>query len=204
MLARLGAVISADAAEDRAAPEDAAAATEPVTVTVARRVAPGRGGEFERWVDGILEAASSFPGFLGGGALRPGRLGDDWHVVYRFASPAQLERWQSSPEREHWLRRAEELMDETGVHRVSGLETWFSLPGHTAPAPPRWKMALVALLAIIPLVLAMNVVVLPHVADWPLLARTLLFSGTLTALMTWVVMPRLTRLFRHFLYGARR
>ena len=29
------------------------------------------------------------------------------------------------------------------------------------------------------------------------------FSGTLTGLMTWVVMPRVTRLFRRFLYGDR-
>ncbi len=170
-------------------------------MTVARRVAPGRAREFENWVGGILHAAASFPGFLGGGALRPGRLGDDWHIVYRFASPAQLERWESSRERQEWLARGGGLMDETGVQRVSGLETWFSLPGRTAPAPPRWKMALVALLAIIPLVLTMNVLVLPHVVDWPPVARTVLFSGTLTALMTWVVMPRMTRLFGGFLYG---
>ena len=30
------------------------------------------------------------------------------------------------------------------MHRVSGLETWFSLPGRTAPAPPKWKMFLVS------------------------------------------------------------
>jgi antibiotic biosynthesis monooxygenase (ABM) superfamily enzyme len=29
------------------------------------------------------------------------------------------------------------------------------------------------------------------------------FSGTLTGLMTWVVMPRMTRLFRAFLYRRR-
>jgi uncharacterized protein len=27
---------------------------------------------------------------------------------------------------------------------VSGLETWFALPGRTAPAPPRWKMFVVS------------------------------------------------------------
>ena len=42
--------------------------------------------------------------------------------------------------------------------------------------------------------------VLPLLTDWPLLARTLVFSGTLTALMTWAVMPRVTRLFRRFRY----
>lgn len=173
----------------------------PVTVTVARRVAPGKGVAFEEWLDGILGVAATFPGFLGGGALRPGRVGDDWHVVYRFATPAALQHWESSPERAHWLARGEKLMDETGVQRVSGLETWFSLPGRTAPAPPRWKMAAVTLLAIIPLVTVMNVLVIPHIGHWPGALRTVLFSVTLTGLMTWVVMPRLTRIFRGFLYG---
>ena len=175
---------------------------EPVTVTVARRVAVGREREFEQWYDGIIGAASRSPGFLGSGVLRPHKTGQAWHVVYRFADPESLGRWESSPERADWLRRAENLAEETGVARVSGLETWFSLPGRTAPAPPRWKMALVTLGAIVPLVLLMNLTVLPLLSGWPLVARTLVFSGTLTGLMTWVVMPRMTRLFRRFLYGG--
>lgn len=175
---------------------------EPVTVTVARRVAPGREGEFERWAEGIMAAAGRFPGFLGGGLLRPGVVGQEWHLVYRFASDAHLQRWEGSRERAEWLERTT-TFEETGRQRVSGLETWFALPGRTAPAPPRWKMALVTLLGIVPLVLLMNELVLPHLAGWPTLARTLVFSATLTTLMTWVVMPRLTRLLRRFLYGRR-
>jgi uncharacterized protein len=174
---------------------------EPVTVTVARRVHVGREREFEQWYDGIIGAACRFPGFLGSGVLRPHTAGEDWHVVYRFADPESLERWESSPERVEWLRRADDMVEETGVARVSGLETWFSLPGRTAPAPARGKMALVTLGAIVPLVLLMNLTVLPLLSGWPLVARTLVFSGTLTGLMTWVVMPRMTRLFRRFLYG---
>lgn len=178
-------------------------ATEPVTVTVARRVALGREREFEQWYDGVIAAASRFPGFLGAGVLRPHTAGADWHVVYRFADQESLARWEGSAERASWLRRAEDLVRETGVERVPGLDAWFSLPGRTMPAPPRWKMALVTLLAIVPLVVLMNLVVLPLVSGWPLLARTLVFSGTLTGLMTWVVMPRMTRLFRRFLYADR-
>ncbi len=155
---------------------------EPVTVTVARRVTPGHEREFEKWADGILRAASTWRGFLGGGVLRPPSAGQDWHIVYRFATEADLQRWECSPERARWLSRVEDVMDERGVHRTSGLETWFELPGRTAPAPPRWKMALVTYLAIVPLVLAMNVFVLPHLAAWPMLARTLVFSATLTTL----------------------
>ena len=177
---------------------------EPVTVTVARRVAPGREMEFQDWYEGIIAAASRFPGFLGSGVLRPHRMGEDWHVVYRFADADSLRRWEHSPERAGWLRRAEAFIEDTEVRRVSGLETWFAMPGRTAPAPARWKMATVTILAIIPLVLLMNVLVLPLLHGWPLVARTLVFSGTLTGLMTWVVMPRMTRIFRRFLYGDRR
>jgi antibiotic biosynthesis monooxygenase (ABM) superfamily enzyme len=182
-----------------AAPEGAG----PVTVTVARRVAPGRAAEFEAWYDGIIGAASRFPGFLGSGILRPHTTGEDWHVVYRFADSDALRHWEESPERARWLAKAEDFVEDTKEHRVSGLETWFALPGRTAPAPPKWKMFLVTLAAIVPLVLLMNLTVLPLLSGWPLVARTLVFSGTLTGLMTWLVMPRMTRLFRKFLYGRR-
>jgi len=178
-------------------------ATEPVTVTIARRVAVGREQEFEAWFDGIIAVARTFEGYLGAGVLAPHSAEHDWHVVYRFTDTASLRRWESSPERREWLTRADDLARETGVERVSGLETWFALPGRTAPAPPRWKMAPVTLLAIVPLVLLMNVTVLPLLAEWPLVLRTLVFSTFLTALMTWVIMPRMTRLFRRFLYGGR-
>ncbi|MEO7981991.1 MAG: antibiotic biosynthesis monooxygenase [Sporichthyaceae bacterium] len=176
---------------------------EPVTVTVARRVAVGREHEFEQWYDDIIGAACRFPGFLGSGVLRPHTAEQDWHVVYRFADPDSLARWERSPERAEWLAKAEDLVEETGVSHVTGLETWFALPGRTAPAPPRWKMAVVTLVAIVPLVLLMNLLVLPHLAGWPLVARALVLSGSLTGLMTWVVMPRVTRVFRRFLYGGR-
>jgi antibiotic biosynthesis monooxygenase (ABM) superfamily enzyme len=189
-------------------PASTPAHRDPVTVTVARRVAPGRAADFEDWVDGIVAAAQKYDGFLGSGILRPkeacGGDAGDWHVVYRFADSASLHRWEVSPERAEWLARADDFVEETGVNRVSGLETWFALPGRTAPAPPRWKMFLVTLAAIVPLVLLMNLLVLPHIAGWPLVGRTLVFSGTLTGLMTWVVMPRMTRLFRGFLYGRSR
>ena len=58
---------------------------EPVTVLVARRVRPGKENEFERWASELTRAASGFDGFLGAGLLRPGHVGELWHVVYRFA-----------------------------------------------------------------------------------------------------------------------
>lgn len=174
--------------------------TEPVTVLVEREVAPGRERAFEEWLRGILAAAARFPGYLGGGVLRPDGPGGPWHIVYRFADEATQQQWECSRERADWLARGDELMNERAVHRVTGLETWFALPGRTAPAPPRWKMALASLIAIFPLALSVNALVLPHAASWPLPLRVLLLTSILTPTMTWVVMPALTRVLADWLY----
>ena len=134
---------------------------EPVTLTVERRVARGREREFEDWARDALAAASRWDGFLGGGLLRPGPSHREWHLVYRFANPQALSAWESSAERRRWLDRLPELAEETGKHRVTGLETWFELPGRTAPAPQRWKMALVTWLGVVPLATVFGLVVNP-------------------------------------------
>ena len=173
---------------------------QPVTVTVARRVVVGYEQEFTDWAEQALAAAARRPGFLGGGVLRPPHAGADWHIVYRFASSDALARWESSDERAELLRQADELIEQQRVMRTTGLETWFEMPGRTAPAPPRWKMAAVTILAIIPIAYVLNVLLLPRVAGWPVLVRTLVFAALLTSLMTWAVMPRMTRWFANFLY----
>jgi len=175
---------------------------QPVTVTVTRRVAPSREGDFEEWSEQLTRAASRFPGFLGAGMLRPGHVGEPWHVVFRFASDPELREWEESPERARLLAEGDELVHSTEQHRVSGLETWFALPGRTAPAPPRWKMFLVSLAAIYTLQLVLNRLFEPlHLG---LALRVAVVAVLVTALMTWVVMPTLARWLQGWLYAPRR
>jgi antibiotic biosynthesis monooxygenase (ABM) superfamily enzyme len=172
---------------------------QPVTVTIARRVAPGREADFATWSARLTAAASRFPGYLGAGNLRPSHVGEPWHVVYRFASAEQLRDWERSAERARLLAAGDELVSSTDTHRVSGLETWFELPGRTAPAPPRWKMFLVSLGGIYALQLLLNQVLEP--VQLPMALRVLLIAVAVTAAMTWVVMPRAARLLQDWLYA---
>jgi len=173
----------------------------PMTVTVARRVAPGQEGRFERWAEQLTRVASRFPGFLGAGLLRPGHVGEDWHVVYRFDSPEHLAAWENSDVRMRMLAAGDDLMETIDVQRVSGLETWFELPGRTGPAPPRWKMFLVSVVAIYLLQVLVNTVLGVLTTGWPMVARLALFVGIVTAAMTWLVMPRAARLLSRWLYA---
>ena len=176
-------------------------AAQPVTVTVARRVAPGQEIRFEHWAERLTQAASRFPGFLGAGLLRPGHVGEDWHVVYRFDRTEHLAAWEESEVRRSLLAAGDDLMETVGEQRVSGLETWFELPGRTAPAPPRWKMFLVSLVAIYLLQVLVNMVFGGFTTGWPIVVRLALFVGLVTAAMTWLVMPRAARLLSRWLYA---
>jgi antibiotic biosynthesis monooxygenase (ABM) superfamily enzyme len=174
----------------------------PVTVTVARRVAPGRESEFEEWSAELTRRAGRFPGFLGAGLLRPSHVGEPWHVVYRFDSDAHLHAWEASVLRAEHLAAGEDLVHATSTHRVTGLETWFALPGRTAPAPPRWKMFVVSLAATYALQVVLNLAVGGF--GWVMPLRVAVIATAVTFLMTWMVMPWAARLLQEWLYAPRR
>jgi antibiotic biosynthesis monooxygenase (ABM) superfamily enzyme len=100
-----------------------------------------------------------------------------YHVVYKFTDRDRFRAWIESDERNRWLAEVERLTeDDPDLQQTTGLETWFDLPGPNGarqPPPPRWKMWLVSLLAVYPLVLLtlMTYVVMP-VVTW-LLRRVL-------------------------------
>jgi antibiotic biosynthesis monooxygenase (ABM) superfamily enzyme len=182
--------------------ERPAAPSEPVTVTIARRVAPGREADFEAFSSALTRAATKQAGFLGAGMLRPGHVGEPWHVVFRFDSPEHLHAWEFSPERAELLALGEDLVHSTDMQRVTGLETWFALPSRTAPAPPRWKMFAVSVVSIFVLQLTFNVALQPLAL--PVVLRVGLVAVAVTALMTWLVMPRVARLLQDWLYAPPR
>jgi antibiotic biosynthesis monooxygenase (ABM) superfamily enzyme len=174
----------------------------PVTAIATRRVKKGREKEFEDWISGILVAAQRFPGYLGSNVVRPGEPGDDeYQIVFQFDHESNLKNWEHSQERRRWLDKADPLINEEKVRILTGLETWFTLPSKTGePAPPRYKMATVTWLAIFPTALVIFTLFGPLLNLLPLVLRTLVFTLTMITLMTYVIMPRMTRLFSFWLY----
>jgi antibiotic biosynthesis monooxygenase (ABM) superfamily enzyme len=177
----------------------------PVTVLYSRRVKPGREADFEAWAHGIVAASRQFPGHLSASVLdAPGSR--EYHVLFSFTDRKSLQAWLDSAERRQWLARVGELLEaDQGLQQLTGLETWFKLPGANVPTmkpPPRWKMWLISMVAVYPLVLAFQVLVVPRMAGLPLPLRALMFPLVLLTLMTFVVMPVVTRLLRRW-FGPR-
>jgi hypothetical protein len=182
----------------------AGGATEPVTVVVRRRVKAGCEPAFEELMKGIHRAAQDFPGYLGRDVIHSPAAGgfSEYTIIFRFDSELHLLVWQESAERREWLQRmAGIVVAETPHQRLSGLETWFSLPGGGIVTPPaRYKMALVTWIAVFPLATLLQYLSMPVLGDVPAAIRALAMTALLVPLMTYVVMPRMTRLFRRWLY----
>jgi antibiotic biosynthesis monooxygenase (ABM) superfamily enzyme len=179
---------------------------QPVTVMVSRQVRPEAREEFERWLSGIIGEASAFPGHLGANVIRPLAPGQEYTVIFRFDTVALLKAWEDSNIRAQWLAQVEPLtVGEARMEKVSGLEFWFSLPGNAASKPPpRWKMAIVTVAALYPLILFLVPTLARFFTGLPGALATLLTASIMVALMTWVVMPAFIRALAWWLFPARR
>ena len=176
-----------------------------LTVLVTRRVKPGHEADFERIMADMMAAARGYTGHLGGQIVRPAEQGGTvglYHVVFAFDTAEHLGMWQQSEVRARILDTlTPHTTGESEVRQVSGLAHWFAEPkGPPQPPPPRWKVAVVTWLGIFPTVLLLFLTVVPWMASWPLVPRTMVVTVLVVLIMTWVVAPRLTQWLRPWLH----
>ncbi|SFR82696.1 hypothetical protein SAMN05428970_2653 [Agromyces sp. CF514] len=193
------------------------AANQPVTVSIRREVDPDRIPETTSWVQSGVNLANRYPGFLGSGWVRVDQDSNIWHMLYRFSSEATLDAWEHSAERTAWLAEGHGLVRSERSRRRSGIEGWFDEPPTGSipvidsgaasesedlpPAPPRWKQAVTIWLGFFPVNLAFSYLASP-VPGWnelPIWLRVLATTLVLTPIMTYWVLPFVTRSLRRWL-----
>jgi len=170
---------------------------------VTRRVTPGREDEYAAGLRKVSRLARGFVGHQGVTILGPqGGSPAEFTAIFTFDSAANLERWMTSDERRQWLDHARELtIDDEDVESLTGLEPWFILPNRVVSQPPaRWKMAMLTTLGVYPMLLVLGVVLHPLVGGWSIALRLAASLVIGIPLMTWIIMPGLSRLFFGWLY----
>ena len=174
-----------------------------VTVVISRRVRPGREAEFRVWAEGIHAVMATHAGFRSGQVVPPvEETQPDWVFVNTFDSPQNLRLWLTSADRRVWMARAEPLLASQGPARVTGgLEQLFGLPpASEAPLPPVWKVAVSVIMGLFPLTVLVYQFLTPVIKSLPLVPRAFASAVIVGNLMTWVVMPGVTRLLKPWLY----
>ena len=189
----------------------AAAAGEPLTVLIRRRVRAGREAEYEAWLQGLQQDARQLPGYLGVTTQRPAPAGPREYVsAVRFDSLAHLRAFEASEMRRRHLAQVQPLVEgDAAWEELTGLEFWFSAPaGTVVPQPSRPRMAIVMTAVVFSLVLLIGSLVN---ADFSMLAfatpypvRLLVTIGIEVVLMTWWLMPWITRRLAPWIYPQRK
>lgn len=171
----------------------------PIHIAITRRVRPGCEAEFQAALREFFQASFAHGGVLGASMLTPppGSDSREFGILRTFANETERDAFYESPMFKAWEERARTLTEgEPEYRQLHGLEAWFRSPHKP---PPRWKMALGTLLGVYPTSLLLAVTVGEAVHTWPLLARSLAVAGCMVALLTWVVMPLVTRLLHSWL-----
>lgn len=182
--------------------EDEAPGDVPVTILVSRRVRRGCEAQFEACVRELSNLLQDRPGFTDIKAYAPGAPDDEHKVVLCFKSAHDLEAWQQCEARGAWLERVKPLEEAPPRAQVlTGMEGWFTLPTQEGMAPPpRHRMAVVTWLGIFPMLTLVNLLLVPRLEWMSPVVRSALTSAMMVTLMTFVIMPRLTRACAKWLY----
>lgn len=179
----------------------------PATVDILQRVKPGCEAAFEGVLADLIAAAKAFEGHLGVNVFRPTDYTNrEYRIVFKFDRISHLKQWETSPIRQRLLKRANQFTEGTSqVSILTGLEIWFTLPQRPGLLPPpRYKMMVVSGITIYVLITLINVLVVPLISSLPALLRTLVVTLLMVAIMTYIAMPRMTKLFAGWLYPKTR
>ena len=172
--------------------------TDAVTLISAVRLRQGTEEAHRRLHENAVAAAGA-----GGGLVRhqliPALAGAQPETValLTFHSRDALDRWMRSAKRRDILRAMSALTEsERTVNVVGGYAGWFSPPG---AAPKQWKQAIAVVAGLIPVSLLVTAVRQSIAPDIPLWVLVPLNAVANVAILTWLVMPLITRALRRWL-----
>ncbi|WP_042491167.1 antibiotic biosynthesis monooxygenase [Anabaena sp. PCC 7108] len=176
---------------------------QPITAAISHLVKPGLEQEYEQWLRDISAVAQQFQGHSGVSFIRPQHPDHpEYAIILRFDCYKHLKEWMDSPVRQRWLDKVKPLVQQDqNVQILTGLETWFTLPRKPFQQPPkRYKMAILTAVAVFAVAQILGVIIAPVLTFLPPLLRSLVLITLTVFCLTYLVMPRVTRLFYRWLY----
>ena len=173
----------------------------PIHIAITRRVKPGCETDFQQALREFIQASFSDRGVLGAGMLIPPPNSDvrEYGILRTFANEQERDAFYISPMFKAFDERVKPLTEGGPLHRqLTGLEAWFRSPQNP---PPRWKMAIATYLGVVPVIMGLSLTIGPLIRPWNFVLNNLVFNACVVALLTWVVMPLITRILHRWLHS---
>ncbi|MGH9983091.1 MAG: hypothetical protein ACRD4J_13755 [Nitrososphaeraceae archaeon] len=185
----------------------------PVTVIVKRIAKKNKIKEFEEWLSGISKEVSRQAGSMGIDIIRPTdkESKPEYVIIFRFNNYDNPIKWENSSTRNEWLQRGRELVQtDPDVQKLTGLEFWLT-PYSTKSSslvplilPPRYKMVIVTIpvISFLLLTLVPQIHFVTEMLFIPYSIRFVIAITITVILMTYLIMPLLTKLLRPWLFNT--
>ena len=170
----------------------------PYHVAITRRALPGKEAEFKEGLLQFFHESFRHGSVLGASMIvpPPGSDSREFGILRSFTSKAESVAFYESDMFRVWDERAAALTEGQAEYRdLDGLEAWFRAP----QKPPRWKMAVATLIGVYPTSLFLSLTIGLLTRQLPLPLGALIFSAAMVGLLTWLVMPFVTKLMRSWL-----
>jgi len=177
----------------------------PIHVAITRRVRPGCEAEFQQALREFFQASFDHGGVLGATMIvpPPGSDSREFGILRTFANEKERDAFYASPIFEDWKAKCQPLTesDSWTSRQLHGLEAWFRSPQNP---PPRWKMATATFLGVFPTAAILNLSLGVAIRPWPFIPGSIVFNASMVALLTWIVMPLVTRALHGWLHSDER
>lgn len=175
-----------------------------VATAIVTDVRPGMEAAYAKWEVKIQNAQARFPGYRGSYLQLPSDPENHhWTTLLRFDSAESLDRWFVSEERARLLPEAEKFVKSTGYKRLSSSFSGWVEEDASGESPANWKIALLVLLGLFPVVILDINFLSPHFSGMvPALAHMI----SMVLSVTWVTygaMPLFNRTFRWWLLPSK-
>lgn len=171
----------------------------PVTVLFDRTVKNGHEEEFDTWYTELIRLSKQHQGHISTQVIKRDK---HYITLQQFDSEKNLQAWLNSETRLEQINKLTDLTTSAPEPiTLDGLEPWFDLPNQPVTKHiPKWKMALLTFVSIWIIVAILNVILIPYIAHWPLLLRAAAVPLIIVPLLTYIIMPQLTRRLKDWLH----
>ena len=174
----------------------------PIHIAITRRVRPDCETEFQQALREFFQASFAHGGVLGATMIvpPPGSDSREFGILRTFANEKERDDFYASPIFKAWEKKCEPLTERNSWTQrpLHGLEAWFRSPQNP---PPRWKMATATFLGVFPTATLLNLTLGPAIRSWPFVVSGVVFNAAMVALLTWIVMPLVTRALHGWLHS---
>lgn len=168
-----------------------------IHVAITRKILTGKEQELKESLRNFLGQSFFHDGVHGAAKISsfPGADSNEIGILRTFKDEKERDDFYNSEQFQAWEAYASTLTEPPIYRQLTGLEGWF----RSSTPPPRWKMAIATLCGVFPTSLLLYFTTGWILKDLPAPFRLLATATLMVGILTWVIMPFLTKILKHWL-----